>query len=76
MKIKIILLIIGIIGFFYGVYVMYESSIEVTQDNKNPMKIGDELFASQYPIGIGITLVSFFIGLFSGLSLRKELSNG
>lgn len=54
---------------------MYESTIEVNQANKNPLKLGDELFASQYPLGVGITLVSFFVALFSGISLRKELAN-
>lgn len=76
MLIKILLIVLGIGLFCYGVYLMWRSSEEVVQSNTDVSKMGDELLASNYPLGASIMIGGFIIGLINGLRLRKELSKG
>ena len=75
MWIKIILIVLGISLSLYGLYVMYESSKEVVESNRDVSNMGNELLSSRYPIGGSMFVGGSFMAIISGYYLRKELTH-
>ncbi len=74
MWIKIFLIVLGLVSLLGGLYVMYQSSAEVVAKNKDVSNEGNELLASNFPLGGIMFLGGSFLAIISGYYLRKELA--